>query len=121
MGISFSPWFIILILINVIFPCIYVEIASLSYACFFLSENTITSSNFRIQEVFPHLKLSFFPDLEKIFKTGQKFQSAKLYLTSRVSRVLGNDRGNNFGRGRGITPGPAGVYTMLYIVSRIHS
>ena len=36
---------------------------------------------------------------------------------------FGRDRGNNFGRGRGIAPVPAGarVYTMLYIVSRIHS
>ena len=39
--------------------------------------------------------------------------------------LAGNDRGNNFGWGRGIAPAPAGakagVYTMLYIVSRIHS
>ena len=40
---------------------------------------------------------------------------------------VGNDRGNNFARdrsssrGRGIAPAPAWVYTMLYIVSRIHS
>ena len=42
---------------------------------------TGTSLNFPIQEVFPFLKLSFFPDLEKISITAQKFQSDKLYGT----------------------------------------
>ena len=40
------------------FQCIYIKTASLSYICFFLSENVITSPNFPIQEIF--LLLNFF-------------------------------------------------------------
>ena len=45
-----------------------------------------------------------------------------LWLNKMLACGIGNDWGNNFGRGRGIAPAPAraGVYigTMLYIVSK---